>query len=103
MIWDSVAVEATKFKVYLNFINDKDNMATMAQSRCTIVNEVLSNKPLEWAQNAIDLLNFVPTADLQTIGVKDRTTLIIWARSIITKHNLLRSVQNKAMQMEHSI
>jgi hypothetical protein len=45
----------------------------------------------------------VPTADLQTIGVKDRTALIIWARRIIAKHNLLRSVQNKAMQMEHNI
>jgi hypothetical protein len=35
--------------------------------------------------------------------VKDRTALIISARRIISKHNLLRSVQNKAMQMEHSI
>jgi hypothetical protein len=45
----------------------------------------------------------VPTVDLQTIGVKDRTALIIWAKRIIAKHNLLKSVQNIAMQMEHSI
>jgi hypothetical protein len=64
---------------------------------------VLAKKPLEWAQNFIDLLNAIPTIDPQTIGVKERTTLIISARRIIAKHNLLRSVQNNVVQMEHSI
>jgi hypothetical protein len=89
--------------VYLNFINDKDNMAITARSRCTVVNETLAKKPSEWAQNAINLLNSIPTAELQTIGVKDRTTLIIWARRVIAKHNLLKSVQTKATQMEQSV
>jgi hypothetical protein len=103
IIWDAIVVEATKFRVYLNFINDKDNMVATARNRCKVVNEVLAKKPSEWAQNAIDLLNAIPTVDLPTIGVKDRTALIISARRIIAKHNLLRSVQNKAMQMEQSI
>jgi hypothetical protein len=103
VIWDAIVVEAAKFRVYLNFINDKDNMAITARSRCTVVNETLAKNPSEWAQNAINLLNFVPTADLQTIGVKDRTTLIIWARRIIAKHNFLKSVQTKVVQMEQSI
>jgi hypothetical protein len=103
VIWDSIAVEAAKFRVYLNFINDKDSMAITARSRCTVVNETLAKKPSEWAQNAINLLNSIPTTELQTIGVKDRTTLIIWARRVIAKHNLLKSVQTKAIQMEQSI
>jgi FtsZ-binding cell division protein ZapB len=103
VIWDSITVEAAKFRVYLNFINEKDSVDATAQRRCTIVNEVLYKKPSEWAQNAIDLLNSVPTVDLQIIGVKDRTALIILARRIITKNSLLRLVQNKAMQMEHNI
>jgi hypothetical protein len=103
VIWDAIAVEAAKFRVYLNFINDKDNMAITARSRCTVVNETLAKNPSEWAQNAINFLNVVPTTELQTIGVKDRTTLIIWARRIIAKHNLLKSVQTKAVQMEQSI
>jgi hypothetical protein len=64
---------------------------------------VLAKKPSECAQNAIELLNVVPIVDIQTISVKDRTTLIILVRRIIAKHNLLRSVQNKAMKMEHNI
>jgi hypothetical protein len=74
-----------------------------ARSRCTVVNETLAKKPSEWAQNAINLLNSIPTVELQTIGVKDRTTLIIWARRVIAKHNLLKLVQTKAIQMEKSI
>jgi FtsZ-binding cell division protein ZapB len=103
VIWDAIAAEVAKFRSYLNFINDKDNMAATARNKCVVVNEVLAKKPSEWAQNAIDLLNAIPTVDLQTIGVKDRTALIISARRIIAKHNLLRSVQNKAVQMDLSI
>jgi hypothetical protein len=103
VIWDAIAAEAAKFRVYLNFVNDKDIVTITARSRCIVVNEKLVKKPSEWAQNAIDLLNSVPTAELHTIGVKDRTALIIWARRIIAKHNLLKSVQTKAAQIEQSI
>jgi hypothetical protein len=61
IIWDSIVVEISKFRVYLNFINDKDSMAIIARSKCTVVNETLAKKPLEWAQNAINLLNSIPT------------------------------------------
>jgi hypothetical protein len=77
IIWDSVATEAAKFKVYLNFINDKDNMAIKARSRCTVVNETLAKKPSIWTQNSINLLKSIHTVELHTIGVKDKTTLII--------------------------
>jgi hypothetical protein len=45
----------------------------------------------------------MPTTYLQTIRVNERTALIIWAMRIITKHNFLKSVQTKAVQMEQSI
>jgi len=103
VIWDVIIVEVSKFISYLNFINEKHNMVAIARNKCVFVNEVLAKKPSKWNENAIDLLNSIPTADLQTIGVKDRTTLIISARRITTKHNLLRSVQNKDIQMDLSI
>ena len=87
----------------MNFINDKDSMAITTRSRCIVVNDTLAKKPLEWDQNAINLLNSIPTTELQTIGIKDRTTLIIWARRVIAKHKLLKLVQTKVIQMEQSI
>ena len=77
IILDSIAAEATKFMVYLNFINDKDNMSITTRRRCIVVNETLAKKPSEWAQNSIKFLNSIPIGEIQTIGVKDRTTLII--------------------------
>ena len=77
IIWDSIATEDSKFIVYLNFINDKYNISITSRSTCIFVNVTLAKKPLEWAQNTINLLKSIPTAELQTIGVKDRTTLII--------------------------
>jgi hypothetical protein len=61
----------------MNFINDKDNISIIAISRCIVVNETLAKNPSEWAQNAINILNSIPTTDLQTIGVKYINTLII--------------------------
>jgi hypothetical protein len=90
IIWDSITVEAAKFRVYLNFINDKDNMAIIARNRCTVLNETLEKKPSKWAQNAINILNSIPTTEIQIIRVNDRPTLIIWARRVIAKHNLLK-------------
>ena len=58
---------------------------------------------MEWAHNAINLLNFVPTIDLQIIGVNEKIALIIWAKRIIAKHNLLKLVQTKDVQMEQRI
>ena len=55
IIWDSIVVESTKFKAYLNFINDKDNIAIIARSKCTIVNETLAKKQSKWDQNAINI------------------------------------------------
>ena len=103
IIWDSIAIEDTKFRSYLNFVNYKDNIAIPTTHRCIVVNETLSKNPSEWAQNAINHLNSVPPADLHTIGVKVKTTFIIWARIIIAKHDLLKSVLNKETQMEQSV
>jgi FtsZ-binding cell division protein ZapB len=45
IIWYSIIVEAANFRVYLNFMNDKDSMAITTKSRCIIVNEALAKKP----------------------------------------------------------
>ena len=87
----------------MNFVSDKDNIAITTMHRCIIVNETLAKNPSKWAQNAINLLNSVPPVDLHTIGVKYRISLIIWARRIISKHNLSKLILNKATQMEQSV
>ena len=37
--------------------------------------------------------------DLQEMGIRDRITIIIWARKFIGKHNHVKNVQEKTNQM----
>jgi hypothetical protein len=36
VIWDAIVVEVAKFRSYLNFINDKDNMAATARTNALL-------------------------------------------------------------------
>jgi hypothetical protein len=45
VIWDSITVEVANFKVYLNFIDNKDSMDITTRRRCTVVSETLAKKP----------------------------------------------------------
>jgi len=64
IIWDSMVFEAAKFRSYLNFVNDTNNIAIPTRYRCTIVNDTLSKNPSEWEQNASNFLNSFPPIDL---------------------------------------
>jgi predicted nuclease with TOPRIM domain len=45
VIWDMIAVEVAKFRSYMNFINDKDNIVATAQNNRVVVNELLAKNP----------------------------------------------------------
>ena len=57
IIWDALSVEVTKFKPYLNYVNDKILIVDMAIQRCKVVNETMDKNPSDTSQNAIDFLN----------------------------------------------
>ena len=46
LIWDTLAIEITKFRPYLNYLNDKNLIVDMAFQSCNMVNENLDKKPL---------------------------------------------------------
>ena len=58
LIWDALTIEITKFRSYLNFVNDKNAIVDLALQICKLVNENLDKKPLETTQNAVIFKNF---------------------------------------------
>ena len=38
LIWDTLTIEITKFRSYLNFVNDKNAIVDLALQRCKLVN-----------------------------------------------------------------
>lgn len=87
----------------MNFVDDKSVVARTTLQRCTVVNETSLRRPLETTQNDINFLNIVSNAQLQTLVIKDRTAIIVWARKIIGKCNHMRNVQSIVEQMQQNV
>ena len=78
IIWDTLSIEVTKFRNYLNFINDQSALVNLANQRLKLANETMEKKPLNTAQNALNLLNSLTYKKLQDIGIKDRVAIVLW-------------------------
>ena len=96
IIWDTLSIEITKFRHYLNFIDDQSILINLANQRLKLVNETMERKPLATAQNALNLLTY---QKLHDIGVKDRIAMVSRAKFFIYKHHLMKAVQDKADEM----
>ena len=57
MIWDTLSVEITKFKHYLNFIDDESALVNLAAQRLKLADETMEKKYLNTTHNAVNFLN----------------------------------------------
>ena len=65
-------------------------MAT--SKRCKSLQESLERRPREEAQKEIMVLNVASGEELISLGVTDKIALLVEARRMSTKHNLLQNV-----------
>ena len=103
LIWDTLSVEITKFRHYLNFIDDQSALVNLATQRLKLANETMEKKPLNTAQNDLNFLNSLTYQKLQDIGIKDRVAIVLWAKKFINKHKLMKVVQDKSNTMSSQI
>ena len=87
-------MEITKFRHYLNFIDDESALVNLATQRLRLANETMEKKPLNTAHNALNFLNSLTYQKLQ-----DRLAILLWAKKFISKHQLMKLVQDKANTM----
>ena len=78
IVWDTLSIEITNFRHYLNFIDDQSTLVSVANQRLKLVSETMQRKPLGIAQNALNFLNSLTYQKLQDIGVKDRVAMVLW-------------------------
>ena len=57
LIWDTLSVEITKFRHYLNFIDDESGLVNLTTQILKLANETMEKKPLNTAHNAVNFLN----------------------------------------------
>ena len=96
-------MEITKFRHYLNFIDDESALVNLATQRLKLANETMEKKPLNIAHNALNFLNSLTYQNLQDIGIKERVAIVLWAKKFINKHQLMKVVQDKANKMSSQI
>ena len=103
IIQDTLSVEVTKFRHYLNFIDDQSALVNLATQRLKLPNETMEKKPLNTAQNALNFLNSLTYQNLQEIRIKDRVAIVLWSKKFINKHQLIKVVQDKSNAMSSHI
>ena len=62
-----------------------------ASRRCKSLQKSIAQSPREEAQKAIVVLNSASREELISLGITDRISVLVSARRIATKHNMLQN------------
>ena len=92
MIWDEIIKEANKFRPYLDFIADQESAMKAARKNILIVKQGLNKKPMEVAQNAINVLSALSEDQVRRFGIQDKVVIASWDRKVIGKYRMLDTV-----------
>ena len=69
----------------------------------TTIREKLNKKPIDYANNSINFLNGLTEDDLKNENIKDKISIITWARKVVNKYQHLDIVQDKINIMAHQL
>lgn len=88
---------------YLDMLKDKAALSCKTLQKCVAMNETMTKRTPNIAQNAIRLLNIGTNDQLQVLGVKDMITVMMWSRKMVCKHSYANNVKRKAEEMRNSV
>lgn len=102
-LWDKIIDEVFDSWDYLIFIEDKRELTHSISTKCQVPNEILHKRPVNVAHKTIIFLHQTSNETLRTLGLRDRFVVIIYAKKIIEKHNLMNEVKAKAELMRNEV
>ena len=68
-----------------------------------VAKETLNKNLVDYANNAIKFLNGLSKDDLKKENIKDRLSIMTWARKVVNKYHHLDIVQAKVDIMAHQV
>ena len=71
---------------YLDYILDKEVVIQSTKQSVTTIKERLNKRPIDYAKNTIDFLNGLTKEELKNTNIKDKISIITWARKLVNKH-----------------
>ena len=63
-----------------------------ARQSFTVVEEYLNKKPMDTTNNTINFLNTLLEEYLRKMGIRDKITVITWARKVVEKHQNIETM-----------
>ena len=102
MIWDKIILEA-QFRPYLEYIADQENALKVSRHNILIVKQGLNKKPMEVAQNAINILSTLSEDQVRRFDIQDIVVVISWARKVIGKYRMLDTLKVKVDIISHKV
>lgn len=102
-LWDQLALEVTKFRTYLEFVQEEFEIYNVSNKKCDVVAQELTQRPIEVAQKIIEYMNSTSKSDLQVLKVENISTMIMMENKVIYKHRYVQSVRKKAQTLHKKI
>ena len=87
-----IIAKETNIRPYLDYILEKEIVVQFSKKSVAVVKEVLNKKPIDTANNTIGFFNGLTENDLKIANIKDRISVITWARKVVRKHQHLDTV-----------
>ena len=69
----------------------------------TSAREKLNKNLIDYANNAINFLNGLTEDNLKNANIKDRKSIITWAKKVVNKYHHLDTIQAKIDIMAHQL
>ena len=57
MIWDEIIKEASRFRLYLDYVVDQENALMCSREKVVVVKHALHKKPIQVTQNVVNVLS----------------------------------------------
>ena len=103
IIWDTIIAEARKFRLYLDYVLDKEVVIQSSRQIMIASREKLNKKLIDYSNNSIKFLNGLTEDNLKNANIKDIISIITWAREVVNKYHHLDTVQDKIDIMTHQL
>ena len=83
ILWDELSLQITKFRSYLNLIDDENPFVFIGKFEYKRINIDFEHMIVKVAWGVINYINITPKDVLRAIGVKNRESIIKVARKVI--------------------
>ena len=87
----------------MDYVLDKELVIYSSKQALEVAREKLNQKPFDYAKQALDFLNNLSEDDLKKANVKDRISIMTWARKVIKKYHHLDIVQENVDILAHQV